>query len=62
MIGRPIIQKVVNGYNGTIFLYGQTTSGKTYTMLGNKNDPGILPFAIKDLFYDINTVIYHFFS
>ena len=57
MIGQPIVKKVVNGYNGTIFLYGQTTSGKTYTMLGNKNDPGILPYAIKDLFYEINTVI-----
>ena len=58
MVGKKIIKKVVEGYNGTLFLYGQTTSGKTYTMLGNKNDPGMLPYSIKDLFFEINQVIF----
>lgn len=31
---RPITKKTLQGYNGCIFMYGQTTSGKTYTMLG----------------------------
>lgn len=31
-------------------MYGQTTSGKTYTMLGEKQSPGILPCAVRDLF------------
>jgi Tfp pilus assembly pilus retraction ATPase PilT len=30
----PIIEGVLNGYNGTILAYGQTSSGKTHTMLG----------------------------
>ena len=29
-----LVDKVVNGYNATIFAYGQTSSGKTYTMEG----------------------------
>ena len=31
-------------------MYGQTTSGKTYTMLGTPDLPGILPLSIKDIF------------
>ena len=30
----PIVQSVLEGYNGTIFAYGQTGTGKTHTMLG----------------------------
>lgn len=37
---QPIVEQVINGYNGTIFAYGQTSSGKTYTMVGNKQNPG----------------------
>ena len=47
---RQLIQNVLQGYNATIFLYGQTTSGKTYTMLGNESSPGIIPFTLLDLF------------
>ncbi len=32
----PIIQSVLEGYNGTIFAYGQTGTGKTHTMQGSK--------------------------
>ncbi|KAG8134457.1 hypothetical protein E2320_007579 [Naja naja] len=38
---------------GTIFAYGQTASGKTYTILGTKDGPGILPMAINDVFNTI---------
>lgn len=31
-------------------MYGQTTSGKTYTMLGNHENPGILPCSLRDIF------------
>lgn len=37
---QPIVDQVINGYHGTIFAYGQTSSGKTYTMLGTKQNPG----------------------
>ncbi|KAF4794881.1 centromere protein E [Turdus rufiventris] len=46
----PIIQSAVQGYNGTIFAYGQTASGKTYTMMGNENSMGIIPKAIQHVF------------
>ena len=42
----PIIENVLEGYNGTIFAYGQTGTGKTHTMEGLKNNPkeaGIIP-------------------
>ncbi|XP_009866288.1 PREDICTED: centromere-associated protein E, partial [Apaloderma vittatum] len=46
----PIIQSAVHGYNGTIFAYGQTASGKTYTMMGNEDSVGIIPKAIQHVF------------
>ncbi|NWY90602.1 CENPE protein, partial [Loxia curvirostra] len=46
----PIIQSAVRGYNGTIFAYGQTASGKTYTMMGNEESVGIIPKAIQHVF------------
>ncbi|XP_062838529.1 centromere-associated protein E isoform X2 [Anolis carolinensis] len=52
-VAAPIIKSAVQGYNGTIFAYGQTASGKTYTMLGTPNCPGILPMAIHDVFNTI---------
>eukprot|EP01083_Nonionella_stella_P054926 144963_1 len=48
----PIIEDVINGYNGTLFAYGQTGSGKTYTLTGGKtyNNRGIMPRALKMIF------------
>lgn len=36
----PITQNVLEGYNGTIFAYGQTGTGKTHTMAGIDSDKG----------------------
>ena len=45
---------VLSGYNGTIFAYGQSGSGKTYTMYGDniydENNRGIIPRLINDIF------------
>ncbi|KAL3314840.1 Kinesin heavy chain isoform 5C [Cichlidogyrus casuarinus] len=52
-IAKPIVDDVLNGYNGTIFAYGQTSSGKTFTMEGVMNDQlmqGIIPRIIRDIF------------
>ncbi|NXD81999.1 CENPE protein, partial [Halcyon senegalensis] len=46
----PIIQSAVHGYNGTIFAYGQTASGKTYTMMGNEDSVGVIPKAVQHVF------------
>jgi len=32
----PLVESVLNGYNGTIFAYGQTGCGKTHTMVGKQ--------------------------
>ena len=50
---RPIVDKVLQGYNGTIFAYGQTGTGKTYTMSGAKTSPqlrGIIPNTFAHIF------------
>ena len=47
---------VLMGYNGTIFAYGQTSSGKTHTMEGVIGDPdlqGIIPRIVNDIFNHI---------
>lgn len=51
---RPIVNKVVNGYHGTIFAYGQTSSGKTHTMLGTMENPGIIRMAAEQIFEEIH--------
>jgi kinesin family protein 3/17 len=38
-VARPIVENVLEGYNGTIFAYGQTGTGKTFTMEGNRSVP-----------------------
>uniref|UniRef100_A0A1I7WAK4 Kinesin-like protein n=1 Tax=Heterorhabditis bacteriophora TaxID=37862 RepID=A0A1I7WAK4_HETBA len=37
---RDLVNSVLNGFNGTIFAYGQTGTGKTYTMEGKNSVPG----------------------
>ena len=46
---RGLVKSVVEGYNGTVFAYGQTAAGKTHTMLGDKGNPGILPLAVNEI-------------
>ncbi|PKI62165.1 hypothetical protein CRG98_017538 [Punica granatum] len=55
----PIIEEVLEGYSCTIFAYGQTGTGKTYTMEGQKmgkswelpSDAGIIPRAVQQIFH-----------
>ena len=50
---KDVVTSALEGYNGSIFMYGQTTSGKTFTMLGSPNNPGILPCVLRDIFLKI---------
>ncbi|CAK6974502.1 centromere-associated protein E [Scomber scombrus] len=52
-IAKPLVVSAVEGYNGTIFAYGQTSSGKTFTMMGSKDIPGVIPLAVDDVFQTI---------
>ncbi|XP_011502024.1 PREDICTED: major antigen-like [Ceratosolen solmsi marchali] len=50
IVVKPIVIAAVRGFNGTVFAYGQTSSGKTHTMLGTPNEPGIIPMAVDYMF------------
>ena len=45
-----LIDSAMNGFNATIFAYGQTASGKTHTMMGSKNEKGIIQNAVDEIF------------
>ncbi|KAM6352040.1 kinesin-like protein KIF19 isoform 3-T5 [Alca torda] len=47
---KSLIEGVISGYNATIFAYGPTGTGKTYTMLGTDCEPGIYIRTLEDLF------------
>jgi len=50
---RPVVLSFLAGYHGTVFAYGQTGAGKTHTMQGPRNQAGIIPRALADLFAHI---------
>lgn len=55
-IVQPIVEGVLDGYNGTVFAYGQTSCGKTFTMHGIENPPcqrGIIPRCCEHIFKGI---------
>ncbi|XVF54553.1 hypothetical protein PTKIN_Ptkin05aG0190200 [Pterospermum kingtungense] len=45
-----LVEAVLQGRNGSVFCYGATGAGKTYTMLGTVDNPGVMVLAIKELF------------
>lgn len=54
---RPTVDDILNGYNGTVFAYGQTGAGKSYTMMGSdigSNDhKGVIPRITEQIFASI---------
>ncbi|KAG9394191.1 centromeric protein E [Carpediemonas membranifera] len=52
-IAKPIIDGTLEGINGAIMAYGQTSSGKTHTMKGDTHSPGIIPQALEYIFNSI---------
>ena len=53
IVAKPLINGALEGINGTLFCYGQTSSGKTYTMEGIHNDPklmGVIPRMMEYIF------------
>ncbi|KAI1499669.1 P-loop containing nucleoside triphosphate hydrolase protein [Biscogniauxia marginata] len=54
---RPTVDDILNGYNGTVFAYGQTGAGKSYTMMGtsieDEEGKGITPRIIEQIFSSI---------
>ena len=56
-VGKRIVEDIMAGYNGTIFAYGQSGSGKTYTMYGNdifdETTKEIIPRVVEEIFKKI---------
>jgi len=54
---RSTVDDILNGYNGTVFAYGQTGAGKSYTMMGSDIDDedgkGIIPRIVEQIFANI---------
>eukprot|EP00117_Sycon_ciliatum_P019498 scpid44107/ scgid17662/ Kinesin-like protein KIF16B len=53
-IGPALLTGAFSGYNACVLAYGQTGAGKTYTMMGTKDDPGLIPRLCKALFEEID--------
>lgn len=45
-----LVKSALDGFNVCIFAYGQTGAGKTHTMTGTTDDPGIIPQAVNMIF------------
>ncbi|EFJ27218.1 hypothetical protein SELMODRAFT_95685 [Selaginella moellendorffii] len=58
VVAKPVVESVLDGYNGTVMAYGQTGTGKTYTLgkLGEEDcaDRGIMVRALEDIMADTN--------
>ena len=59
VVGKPVINSIFEGFNGTIFAYGQTNSGKTFTMQGpslqDNSLRGITPRIVSSIFKNIES-------
>lgn len=54
---RMLVRGVIEGYNATVFAYGATGAGKTYTMLGTPSKPGCMFNTLQFLFDQIDEVV-----
>ncbi|CAK1603857.1 unnamed protein product [Parnassius mnemosyne] len=52
---KEILVSLMEGYNCSVFAYGATGAGKTFTMIGNEEHPGITYLTMEHLFYTINS-------
>lgn len=50
---RPLVASVLDGFNGCVFAYGQTGTGKTHTMEGTADHEGIIPRAFRHIWAHI---------
>ena len=62
-VAYPVVSSVIEGYNGTIFSYGQTGTGKTFTMIGAGGEfQGIIPKSAHYIFNHIQNCTTHGFT
>ncbi|MCO5552599.1 hypothetical protein L7F22_006113 [Adiantum nelumboides] len=52
----PLVRSALDGHNVCVFAYGQTGAGKTFTMEGTKDSPGVVPRTLQLLFHQASLV------
>lgn len=50
-----MVTAVLDGYNATVFAYGATGAGKTFTMIGTQNSPGVMVHTMEDIFTEMQS-------
>ncbi|KAM4607373.1 uncharacterized protein kif16bb isoform 3-T3 [Polymixia lowei] len=53
-LGSDVLNAAFEGFNACVFAYGQTGTGKSYTMMGNTGDKGLIPRICEGLFCEIS--------
>lgn len=53
---RPLLDSVLDGYNATVFAYGATGCGKTHTISGTPENPGVIFLTMKELYEKIESL------
>lgn len=53
---KPLLDSILDGYNGTVFAYGATGCGKTHTISGSPSDPGVIFLTMKELYERIDAL------
>ncbi|KAH6882533.1 hypothetical protein J4E91_003476 [Alternaria rosae] len=53
---KPLLDSVLDGYNATVFAYGATGCGKTHTITGTSQQPGIIFLTMQELFEKIQDI------
>jgi len=53
---KNVVLNVLAGENGTICVYGQTASGKTHTIFGSKDSPGVVQLAVQDILEQVKVL------
>ena len=45
-MAKPVVDSIMEGYNGTIFAYGMSGTGKSHTQIGTDYEPGVMRLAV----------------
>ena len=49
-VASKVVRACMSGYHGCVFAYGQTSSGKTFTIHSSAQHPGVIPLAVEQVF------------
>jgi len=57
---KSLVSSAIDGFNVTVFAYGQTGAGKTHTMYGNQSAPGLVPRIVEELFTTLSSYAHEY--